>query len=113
LSLITFVLLYLLPADPARQIAGRSATPQTVANIRQQLGLDQPLRRPVLALSANLLSGDLGRSYIQRSESGADRRAPAGQPAADGWRHPRRADARLSMGLIAAVKRGTATDQDR
>ena len=41
-SLITFALLYLLPADPVRQIAGRSATPQTVENIRHQLGLDQP-----------------------------------------------------------------------
>ena len=41
-SFITFVLLYVLPADPVRQIAGRSATPQTVANIRAQLGLDQP-----------------------------------------------------------------------
>ncbi|HMG50884.1 MAG TPA: glutathione ABC transporter permease GsiC, partial [Inquilinus sp.] len=30
-SLVTFVLLYLLPADPARQIAGRSATPEVVA----------------------------------------------------------------------------------
>lgn len=40
---ITFVLLYALPADPARMIAGRSATAQTVANIRHELGLDQPL----------------------------------------------------------------------
>ena len=38
-SLITFALLYLLPADPVRQIAGRSATPETVENIRRQLGL--------------------------------------------------------------------------
>ena len=37
-SLITFALLYLLPADPVRQIAGRSATPATVESIRQQLG---------------------------------------------------------------------------
>ena len=41
-SVITFALLYLLPADPVRQIAGRSATPETVENIRRQLGLDQP-----------------------------------------------------------------------
>lgn len=34
---ITFVLLYALPADPARMIAGRSATAQTVANIRHEL----------------------------------------------------------------------------
>ena len=42
-SFITFLLLYILPADPAVQIAGRSATPETVATIRSQLGLDQPL----------------------------------------------------------------------
>ena len=41
-SLVTFFLLYMLPADPVRQIAGRSATAQTVENIRAQLGLDQP-----------------------------------------------------------------------
>ena len=42
---ITFVLLYLLPADPAVILAGRSATAQTVANIRHELGLDQPLEK--------------------------------------------------------------------
>ncbi len=41
-SFITFFLLYVLPADPVRQIAGRSATAQTVENIREQLGLDRP-----------------------------------------------------------------------
>ena len=43
ITLVTFVLLYLIPADPARQIAGRSATAETVANIRDQLGLNDPL----------------------------------------------------------------------
>ena len=43
ISVVTFVLLYLLPADPVRQIAGRSATTETVENIRRQLGLDLPL----------------------------------------------------------------------
>jgi peptide/nickel transport system permease protein len=43
ISVVTFVLLYLLPADPARQIAGRSATADVVASIRHQLGLDLPL----------------------------------------------------------------------
>lgn len=41
-TLVTYLLLFLLPADPARQIAGRSATPEVVAAIRAQLGLDQP-----------------------------------------------------------------------
>jgi peptide/nickel transport system permease protein len=67
-SLVTFVLLYLLPADPARQIAGRSATAETVANIREQLGLDQPFFVQYGRYLAGLLQGDLGRSYLQRSE---------------------------------------------
>jgi peptide/nickel transport system permease protein len=55
-SLITFVILYLLPADPVRQIAGRSATPATVESIRQQLGLDQPFVVQYWRYLANLLT---------------------------------------------------------
>jgi peptide/nickel transport system permease protein len=65
---ITFVLLYAFPADPARMIAGRSATAQTVANIRHQLGLDQPLLVQFWAYLSGLLQGNLGRSYAQKTE---------------------------------------------
>ncbi|QWW71820.1 ABC transporter permease [Rhizobium sp. WYJ-E13] len=65
---ITFVLLYALPADPARMIAGRSATAQTVANIRHELGLDQPLLVQFDTYLANLVHGNLGRSYAQKTE---------------------------------------------
>ncbi|WP_421590326.1 ABC transporter permease [Shinella sp. M27] len=65
---ITFVLLYALPADPARMLAGRSATAQTVENIRRELGLDQPLLTQFLHYLGNLLQGDLGRSYAQKTE---------------------------------------------
>ncbi|MDQ0322843.1 peptide/nickel transport system permease protein [Pararhizobium capsulatum DSM 1112] len=65
---ITFVLLYALPADPARMIAGRSATAQTVANIRHELGLDQPLLVQFLHYVRGLVQGDLGRSYAQKTE---------------------------------------------
>lgn len=65
---ITFVLLYALPADPARMIAGRSATAQTVANIRHELGLDQPLLVQFGTYLANLVHGNLGRSYAQKTE---------------------------------------------
>ena len=41
-SVITFGLTFLIPADPVRMIAGRSASPQAVENIRHQLGLDKP-----------------------------------------------------------------------
>ncbi|RFZ82485.1 ABC transporter permease [Shinella sp. WSJ-2] len=65
---ITFVLLYALPADPARMLAGRSATAQTVENIRRELGLDQPLLSQFLHYLGNLVQGDLGRSYAQKTE---------------------------------------------
>lgn len=68
ITLVTFVLLYLVPADPAQQIAGRSATAQTVENIREQLGLNDPLLVRYGRYLAGLLQGDLGRSYLQRAE---------------------------------------------
>ncbi len=67
-SFITFVLLYVLPADPVRQIAGRSATAETVASIRQQLGLDQPFFVQYGDYLWNLINGNLGRSYLQKTE---------------------------------------------
>lgn len=66
-TFITYLLLFLLPSDPARQIAGRSATPEVVAGIRAQLGLDLPFYQQYANYVGNLVQGDLGRSYIQRS----------------------------------------------
>lgn len=71
ISLVTYILLYLVPADPVRQIAGRSATAETVESIRRQLGLDLPLWQQYLRYLGNLLQGDLGRSYIQKTEVAA------------------------------------------
>lgn len=67
-SFITFVLLYVLPADPVRQIAGRSATAETVASIRQQLGLDQSFIVQYGDYLWNLIHGNFGRSYLQKTE---------------------------------------------
>lgn len=67
-SFITFFLLYVLPADPVRQIAGRSATPEAVENIREQLGLDQPFIVQYGRYLGALVQGDLGRSYLQKTE---------------------------------------------
>ena len=69
-AVITFVLLYAMPADPARMLAGRSATTQTVANIRHELGLDQPLVMQFWHYISGLVQGDLGRSYAQKTEVG-------------------------------------------
>jgi peptide/nickel transport system permease protein len=67
-SFITFVLLFVLPADPVRQIAGRAASAATVENIRQQLGLDQPFVVQYGRYLWNLMHGDLGRSYLQKTD---------------------------------------------
>ncbi|SEN89589.1 peptide/nickel transport system permease protein [Pseudorhodobacter antarcticus] len=67
-SFITFILLYVLPADPVRQIAGRAATPETVENIRRQLGLDQPFFVQYGRYLWGLVQGDMGRSYLQKTE---------------------------------------------
>ena len=67
-SFITFVLLFVLPADPVRQIAGRAASAATVENIREQLGLDQPFVVQYGRYLGNLLQGDLGRSYLQKTD---------------------------------------------
>ena len=67
-ALITFLLLHFLPADPAALIAGRSASVQMIANVRHQLGLDLPIYQQFWHYLAGLLRGDLGRSYVQRSE---------------------------------------------
>ena len=67
-ALVTFLLLHGLPADPAALVAGRSANAQMIANVRHQLGLDLPLPEQFWRYLTGLMRGDLGRSYIQRSE---------------------------------------------
>jgi peptide/nickel transport system permease protein len=63
ISVITFVLIYYLPADPARMYAGPSATVETVTRIRHELGLDQPLWVQYTRYMERVLHGDLGFSY--------------------------------------------------
>ena len=62
-SAISFLLIYYLPADPARIYAGPSATVATVDRIRHQLGLDQPLWVQYTTYLTRALQGDLGFSY--------------------------------------------------
>jgi peptide/nickel transport system permease protein len=62
-SLITFILAYMVPADPARMYAGPNASAQTVASIRAQLGLNRPLPVQYLDYVGRALHGDFGTSY--------------------------------------------------
>jgi peptide/nickel transport system permease protein len=67
-SIITFLLLHFLPADPARMVAGRTASAAQVEQVRQQLGLDLPIWQQYGRYLGKLLQGDLGRSYLQRTQ---------------------------------------------
>ncbi|MFC4625592.1 ABC transporter permease [Daeguia caeni] len=111
ISFVTFVLLYLVPADPARQIAGRSATAQTVENIREQLGLNLPFYEQYLRYITGLLHGDLGRSYLQKTEVSELiwSRLPASLILMAGAIICELIIG-LTMGVVAAVKRGSRTD---
>lgn len=62
LTLIVFLIMALIPGDPARAILGAYATPENVARLNAQLGLDQPLPMQYLTWLGNLMQGDLGRS---------------------------------------------------
>ncbi|MDW4547732.1 ABC transporter permease [Defluviimonas sp. D31] len=110
-SFITFVLLYVLPADPVRQIAGRSATAQTVENIRRELGLDQPFVVQYARYLFGMVQGDLGRSYLQKTEVAEliASRLPATLLLMLGAIACELAIG-LTMGIFAALRRGTALD---
>jgi len=62
-SIITFLVAFAVPADPARTIGGIHATQGALRNIRQVYGLDQPLPVQYLRYMRHVLSGDLGRAY--------------------------------------------------
>jgi len=59
---VIFVALSLVPGDPAVLILGFDATPETIARVRHQLGLDQPLWKQYIDFMAGLAHGDLGVS---------------------------------------------------
>jgi peptide/nickel transport system permease protein len=61
-SILVFLATQALPGDPARAILGRSATPASLAALRRQLHLDQPVFRQYWTWVTGLLHGNLGRS---------------------------------------------------
>jgi dipeptide transport system permease protein len=111
-TLLSFVLIHLVPGDPIEARMGEHAiTPERLAELRHQFGYDQPLWRQFLRYEGEVFRGDLGQSVVTREtvwhefitlfpatlELSACAMAFAiliGVP----------------MGVLAAVRRGTATD---
>jgi peptide/nickel transport system permease protein len=108
---LTFLVHHALPSDPARAMAGPQARPADVAEIRTQLGLDQPLWAQYGRYMGRLLRGDLGESF--------QRHAPVSEILEERvWNTAKLTGAAIVLqvligtlaGMVAALRRGTWLD---
>src|SRR5215471_16150599 len=63
ITTLVFVMFFVAPHNVARLLAGRQATPETVALVQHRLGLDRPVLTQYFSFLGRLLHGDLGYSY--------------------------------------------------
>jgi peptide/nickel transport system permease protein len=63
ITVVVFLMIYLVPGDPAQVMLGERANAETLAALRQNMGLDQPFHIQLGRFLGDLLTGDLGRSF--------------------------------------------------
>jgi dipeptide transport system permease protein len=111
-TLLSFVLIHLVPGDPIEARMGEHAiTPERLAELRHQFGYDQPLWRQFLRYEGEVFRGDLGQSVVTRETVWHEFITLF--PATLELSVCAMAFAILigvPMGVLAAVRRGTATD---
>jgi len=61
---VVFLLLYVAPGDPVQEMVGERADPETIARLRKELHLDEPLLKQFTLYTGGVLRGDFGNSYI-------------------------------------------------
>jgi ABC-type dipeptide/oligopeptide/nickel transport system permease component len=66
-SLLTFAIIQVTPGDPARLMLGKYATPERIAQVREKLGLDDPLAEQYGRYLWNILHGELGQSFHRQT----------------------------------------------
>lgn len=110
-SVITFVIAYLMPGDPARVIAGPLAPAWVVRSIRHQLGLDQPVYVQYAIFFWHAVHGDFGLSYRTQQEvlPAIIQRFPYTAGLAMGGLIVELVIG-VVLGVMAAVRKGTLTD---
>ncbi|MGY6411655.1 MAG: ABC transporter permease [Alkalilacustris sp.] len=110
-SLVVFAVVEIVPGDPAAFMLGMGATPDSIAALRRELGLEgTPLTR-YLAWAGGMLTGDFGLSYTYRvpvSQLVLDR-LQVSLPLA-GYALVLSTAIALPVGMLAAVRRGSVTD---
>jgi len=67
-AIFVFLMLRLTPGDPAAVLAGDNATPEQVEDIREQLGLNEPIATQFVLWTGQLLQGDLGQSFYFKKD---------------------------------------------
>ena len=111
-SVVIFMLIHLVPGDPAAMMLGDKATPEQIANLRHTLGLDQPLLTQYFNWIADIFRGDLGTSFFMKgtmTEIIGSHMVPTVQQTLVAVAFA--ALVGVPLGMIAAVKRGRAADQ--
>ncbi|MFD3230312.1 ABC transporter permease [Rahnella aceris] len=111
-SALVFLITSMLPGDAAQMILGQSATPETVAALRQQLGLDQPLIMRYFSWLAGMFQGDFGTSFASNlpvTQLVAQRIPATFQLAATTTLVS--VPVALIIGITAAMKRGSLLDR--
>lgn len=93
ISIASFLLLHALPGDPTAVLLGQEATPEAMAQVREELGLNRPLYVQYFEFLGNVLQGDFGRSYS------------SGRPVADEliMRVPATIELALAAMIIASI----------
>lgn len=111
-SALVFFITSMLPGDAAQMILGQSATAETVAALRQQLGLDQPLLMRYFSWLFGMLHGDFGTSFASNlpvTQLVAQRIPATFQLAATTTLVS--VPVALVIGITAAMKRGSLLDR--
>ncbi len=62
--IVVFLLLYVAPGDPVQDMVGERADAETIARLRKELHLDEPILKQFTLYAGGVLRGDLGKSYI-------------------------------------------------
>lgn len=71
-SILIFGLVQIIPGGAAETLAGDEASPENIARIRAQLGLDRPLHEQYLTWLTDAMQGNFGRSLLDNRQIGAD-----------------------------------------
>ena len=111
-SLVIFLLIHLVPGDPAAMMLGENATQEQIDSLRAAMGLDLPLPVQYFRWMGGLLRGDLGTSFFMQGTMGEILRShmvPTLQQTAVAVAFA--ALLGVPLGMIAAIRRGRTSDR--